>query len=337
MAALGGSPGGGAVTTLFVHEACAALDGASCGDAQHSPQTQVPTPPRREADGGDSGTPCEAGAQSRTLYTRDTLASALCLMGAKPRHSLKVAARVFDTLGVLARRLQLPVGSGGATATAGLRMLPHRLPRPVVRAATFGDGAAELPRPQFEALVAWALAEYQYAKPDQLEDLRLACRRVARRGKRAAPRADARLPQDTRAPDCGVCAAVRHERDWQVDARCAAGALMPQVPATRQRSNDAAPDSCHRRHAWASQPSFPQTSCAAWCVVRLLSARRAQLTDGAGHCRNSCVALLRRARVRCSLLPHIRRVTWWHIQVNRTRILTWLSASELVRYMRARA
>ena len=185
MAALGGSPGGGAVTTLFVHEACAALDAAGNGDAPHSPQAQVPTPPRREADGEDSSTACEAGAQSRTLYTRDTLASALCLMGAKPRHSLKVAARVFDTLGVLARRLQLPGGVGGATATAGLRVLPHRLPRPVVRAASFVDGAAELPRPQFEALVAWALAEYQYAKPDQLEDLRLACRRVARRGMRA--------------------------------------------------------------------------------------------------------------------------------------------------------
>jgi len=224
MAALGGSPGGGTVTTLFVHEACGLVDGASNGDAPPPPYALVPTAPRRETDGEDSGAPCEAGAQSRTLYTRDTLASALCLMGAKPRHSLKVAARVFDTLGVLARRLQLPGGQGGATATVGLRMLPHRLPRPVVRAATFVDGAAELPRPQFEALVAWALAEYQYAKPDQLEDLRLACRRVARRGLRAEPCADARLPQDTRAPHRGVCAAVRNQRDWQVDTRCAAGA-----------------------------------------------------------------------------------------------------------------
>ena len=179
------SPSAGPVTTLFVHETCAAADGASSGDAPHSPQAPVPAPPRREADGDGGGAPCDAGAQSRTLYTRDTLASALCLMGAKPRHSLKVAARVFDTLGVLARRLQLPGGAGGATAAAGMRLLPHRLPRPVVRVATFVDGAAELPRPQFEALVAWALAEYQYAKPDQLEDLRLACRRGARRCVRA--------------------------------------------------------------------------------------------------------------------------------------------------------
>ena len=227
MAALGGSPGGGAVTTLFVHEACGPVDAASNGEAPPSPLATALTPPRREADGEDSGAPCQGGAKSRTLYTRDTLASALCLMGAKPRHSLKVAARVFDTLGLLARRLQLPGGPGGATATAGLRMLPHRLPRPVVRAATFVDGAAELPRPQFEALVAWALAEYQYAKPDQLDDLRLACRRVARRGLRAELCADARFPQDTRAPHCGVCAAVRNQRDGQVDTRCAAGALVP--------------------------------------------------------------------------------------------------------------
>ena len=209
------------MTTLFVREAV--VGGASNGDAGDSPLQPPPSQPGREEVEHAGAAPRDGEAQQRTLYTRDTLASALCLMGAKPRHSLKVAARVFDTLGVLARRLQLPGGAGGAGATAGLRVLPHRLPRPVVRAASFTGAAAELPRPQFEALVAWALAEYQYAKPDQLEDLRLACRR-AKRLARTPRRAHATPPQDTRAPDRGVCAAVRHERHWQVDACLAAGA-----------------------------------------------------------------------------------------------------------------
>jgi hypothetical protein len=224
MAALG-SPGG-VVTTLFVCEAAA--DGAAAiGAAADAPQTPPLSPPRRDEAGEGGAAPCEG----RTLYTRDTLASALCLMGAKPRHSLKVAARVFDTLGVLARRLQLPAGGGSAAATAGLRVLPHRLPRPVVRAATFAGGAAELPRPQFEALVAWALAEYQYAKPDQLEDLRLACRRVAQAACARQRPPDAAAPQDTRAPHGGVRAALRHQWDWQVHTGVAAGAHAMQLPA----------------------------------------------------------------------------------------------------------
>jgi hypothetical protein len=188
-------------------------------------------PPR--ADGERAAAPRDAaqthssggGGDSRTLYTRESLASALCLMGAKPRHSTKVAARVFDALSALCRRTQLDAGGGA-------RALPHRLPRPVVRTTTFAGAAASLPRPQFEALVAWALAEYQYAKPDQLEDLRLACRRVACAGRASSlhsrgstlltPQAPA---QDSRAPDGGVCAAVRHERHRQVHAGGAPGAL----------------------------------------------------------------------------------------------------------------
>ena len=228
MAALG-SPGPCAVTTLFVREVAVGCSGSE-GGAEDALQTQQLSPPPREKEQDGGAAPQESAVQRRTLYTRDTLASALCLMGAKPRHSLKVAARVFDTLGVLARRMQLP-GGGGAVAPAGRRVLPNRLPRPVVRAATFSDGSAELPRPQFEALVAWALAEYQYAKPDQLEDLRLACRRAARGGLREPPQPDVVPPQDTRAPDPRVRSSVRHQRDRQVDSCFAPGAHALQGPA----------------------------------------------------------------------------------------------------------
>jgi hypothetical protein len=166
---------GGVVSLLFaVHTEAAACADGFAGTAGGSPLR--PGAPPQDADaravaacapGGRDGAPS-------TLYTRDTLACALCLMGAKPRHSLKVAARVFDALTMLARRTL-----DGGTGPSGSRVLPHRLPRPVVRSVSFAGDAASLPRPHFEALVAWALAEYQYAKPDQLEDLRLACRRAA--------------------------------------------------------------------------------------------------------------------------------------------------------------
>lgn len=257
--ALGSPSSLAAVNVLFVCEACAADD---AGDGGESPQAPPVSLPRREQRDGDA--PCE-GEQRRTLYTRDSLASALCLMGAKPRHSLKVAARVFDTLGVLARRLQLPGGAASAVATAGLRVLPHRLPRPVVRAATFAGGAAELPRPQFEALVAWALAEYQYAKADQLEDLRLACRRAARR---------------RRARRFGLTLRRRriHERRTAVfvllcgtsgTGKSTLASLLVrtrQTSATRQHGADVQADARHRRRAWASPQSSPPTLCATWCV-----------------------------------------------------------------------
>ena len=70
-------------------------------------------------------------------------------------------------------------------------------------------------------------------------------------------------------------------------------------------------------------------------ALRLLSTHRARLTDRTGYCCYSCVARLRKARVRCSLHPHIRRVTWWRTRANRTWIPTWLNASELVRIIRA--
>ena len=111
----------------------------------------------------------------RAVYTRESLASALRLMGTKPRHSVKVAARVFDALDALSRTS--PAGGGHSPATASPRGLLYRLPRAAARQVVFGPNrAAVLPRPQFDALVAWALADFQYTKPDQVDVLRLACR-----------------------------------------------------------------------------------------------------------------------------------------------------------------
>ncbi len=158
------------------------------------------------------------GGETRTLYTRDTLASTLRLMGAKPRHSLKVSARVFDALDVLARQAQL--GSGGA------RSLPHRLPRATARNVLFAGNSATLPRPHFEALVLWALAEFQYAKPDQTDDLRMACRRADAHTAAAPARALTRawrVGQDTRAAEVSHPIALRHQRHGQVHPGGAAG------------------------------------------------------------------------------------------------------------------
>jgi len=100
-------------------------------------------------------------------YTPDSLASLLRLMGAKPRHSIKVSARVFAALEVLGQR-----ESSG-------RALPPGLPRSVREVCLDASArTATLPRSQLEALILWALALYQYAKPEQLVDLRLAARRA---------------------------------------------------------------------------------------------------------------------------------------------------------------
>jgi hypothetical protein len=123
--------------------------------------------------GGQLSPTCRSEA-AQHLYTRETLASTLCLMGAKPRHSVKVAARVFEVLSALSRRNTAGPGSSRAP--------PHRLPRLVAREVVFEGSSALLPRPHFEALVAWALAEYSYSKADQADDLRLACRRAVTRG-----------------------------------------------------------------------------------------------------------------------------------------------------------
>ena len=128
----------------------------------------------------------QPSGSERAVYTRDSLASALRLMGTKPRHSVKVAARVFDALDALSR--SSPAGGGHSPAAASPRGLLHRLPRAAARQVVFGHNrSAVLPRPQFDSLVAWALADFQYTKPDQLDVLRLACRHellthVGRRG-----------------------------------------------------------------------------------------------------------------------------------------------------------
>ena len=102
-------------------------------------------------------------ASSRSLYTRDSLASLLRLCLTRPRHAAHVSARVFEALVVLSRR-------GGDAGR-----LPRGLPRSVARGACFGAGWASLPRACFEAMVLWALAEFRYAKPGQAADVRLAC------------------------------------------------------------------------------------------------------------------------------------------------------------------
>ena len=105
-----------------------------------------------------------------SAYTRDSLAAMLRLMGAKPRHSVKVAARVFDALELLARR-------EGGSPGGSWRALPPRFPRSVRSVQLDASTSAVLLlRAQLEARVLWALAEYQYAKADQCVDLRLASR-----------------------------------------------------------------------------------------------------------------------------------------------------------------
>lgn len=187
---------------------------------------RVVTPPA-EADSCRCSAPCScllpaaeghsalsSNAAAQHLYTRETLASTLCLMGAKPRHSVKVAGRAFEVLAALSRRTTAGPGSSRAP--------PHRLPRLVVREVVFEGSAALLLRPQFEALMVWALAEYSYSKADQVEDLRLACRCARTCG--AATCADqVGCPQGERAPCGSAAGALRDERHRQVDAGFTAG------------------------------------------------------------------------------------------------------------------
>ena len=89
------------------------------------------------------------------VYTRESLACTLRLMGVRPRHSLKVSARSFESLELLARRSQ----GGGALGSRGP---PPRFPRSICSAQFDASGSsATLSRAQLEALVLWALAEYQ--------------------------------------------------------------------------------------------------------------------------------------------------------------------------------
>jgi hypothetical protein len=300
-------PGSGVISLLFAVDAADAPP-ACGGDAAALPPSPPPPSlvdgcdaPPGAADDRAAAPPDAAhvssssggGGDRRTLYTRESLASVLCLMGAKPRHSTKVAARVFDALSTLCRRAQLDAGGGA-------RALPQRLPRPVVRTATFAGAAASLPRPQFEALVAWALAEYQYAKPDQLEDLRLACRRVAC------------LWMGVASPGCLTlpCARRIHERRTAVfvllcgtsgTGKSTLAALLVRPPTGRclssARSLDkmaplvALPLAVSRRRGWASPPSYPRTPCAAWCALGVArpccaphGCSRATCAPDARHC-----------------------------------------------------
>ena len=110
----------------------------------------------------------EAGAGVEHVYTRESLACTLRFMGVRPRHSLKVAARSFESLELLARRSQ-----GGTT---GARGPPPRFPRSVCSAQFDAAGAsATLSRAQLEALVLWALAEYQARFCCQKQRLSVLC------------------------------------------------------------------------------------------------------------------------------------------------------------------
>lgn len=128
----------------------------------------------------DESPDAASGADNRqdskcAVYTRESLASTLRLMGTKPRHSVKVAARVFDALEALARTAHASTGSA-SQSSASPRGLLHRVPRAAARRVLFSQHGAVLPRPQFDALVAWALADFQYTRPDQVDVLQLACR-----------------------------------------------------------------------------------------------------------------------------------------------------------------
>lgn len=202
----------------------------------------------------------DGGEEERTVaaYTRDTLASMLRLMGAKPRHSLKVAARVFDALDALSRQPHALVPGGNA------RSLPHRLPRAATRAVVFAGNSARLPRPQFDALVAWALAEFQYAKPDQADDLRLACRR-AQLGRK-----------QSRSPDGSTLLRIHERRRSVILLLCGTSgtgkstlaALLVRHTCTcrclrpLRRVSPSHRSSCRLR-VWASPPSSPPTRCVA--------------------------------------------------------------------------
>lgn len=101
-------------------------------------------------------------------YTRGSLGQTLSFMGCKQRHAFKVSQRVFDTLTLL----------GGPAAARVQSQLRGRFPRGALRGAIYRGETACLTRSQLHAIVGWALAEYRYTKPDQLDDLAIACRRA---------------------------------------------------------------------------------------------------------------------------------------------------------------
>lgn len=104
-------------------------------------------------------------------YTRESLGQTLSFMGCKQRHAFKVSQRVFDTLALV----------GGPAAARVQSQLRGRFPRGQLRGAIYKGETAFLTRPQLYAIVAWALAEYRYTKPDQVDDLAIACRRGSAR------------------------------------------------------------------------------------------------------------------------------------------------------------
>ena len=108
----------------------------------------------------------DGGTALRDPYTRESLQQTLSFMGCKSRHAYKVAFRCFDVLDQL---------SGKSTRVN--YQLRGRFPRAALRDAAFDGGRAQLTRAQFMALVAWALADYKYSKPDQMHDMEIACRR----------------------------------------------------------------------------------------------------------------------------------------------------------------
>ena len=200
------------------------------------------------------------GVDGTAVYTRESLACTLRLMGVRPRHSLKVAARSFESLELLARRAQ----GGGAT---GARGPPPRFPRSICSAQFDATGAsATLSRAQLEALVLWALAEYQArrdrrvcAAPARFADASPAAVREAGAGGGAAHGVQARRAS---AP----LYRCRRARSHSVTASTSASA--------HSFSCSAAPAGRGSRRwppywlpAWASPPSSPPTRFAEWCVA----------------------------------------------------------------------
>lgn len=164
-------------------------------------------------------------------YTRESLGQTLSFMGCKQRHAFKVSQRVFDTLALI----------GGPAPARVQSQLRGRFPRGQLRGAIFKGDTAFLTRSQLFAIVAWALAEYRYTKPDQMDDLAIACRRgqppilfpclgsnchclslcFAPSRLRFGPlRCAAQGPREAIA---GRRASLRNERHGQVDPRSAAG------------------------------------------------------------------------------------------------------------------
>lgn len=167
-------------------------------------------------------------------YTRESLGQTLSFMGCKQRHAFKVAQRVFDTLALI----------GGPAAARVQSQLRGRFPRGQLRGAIYKGDTAFLTRSQLFAIVGWALAEYRYTKPDQMDDLAIACRRGSRahlstasprRQERAAARPRQPSPLLIRAQGPRAALVRRHpplrdERHWKIHSRCAPGAARRDRP-----------------------------------------------------------------------------------------------------------